>query len=129
MICKNCGKELEPNERFCGNCGMAVSSEEPASDSPFSSAPLPVNIPGINPMPWIVFSIVEIVLCGSALPGIFGLVFGIIADSRKTAGDFEGAKENLKIAKIACWVGVGFFAFAFLAVCLLIFTGLLAAVV
>lgn len=113
MFCKNCGAEIADDAKFCGNCGMELSAEaektKKSEPSPFASQPLPHNIPGINPMAWIVFSILEILFCCSVIPGIVGLIFSIIAESRKNQGNFAEAEANLKVAKIACWVGVGLF--------------------
>lgn len=116
MFCKNCGAEMPEDAKFCGNCGMEVKKEEPVQEapaqeepSPFASQPLPHNIPGISPMAWIVLSVLEIIFCCSAIPGIVGLIFSIMAETKKNQGNFAEAEGNLKVAKIACWVGVGLF--------------------
>lgn len=30
MFCKNCGRQLLPNEKFCADCGTPVSEQESA---------------------------------------------------------------------------------------------------
>ncbi len=34
MICKNCGKEIEENEKFCFSCGTAVENDDSAQSAP-----------------------------------------------------------------------------------------------
>ena len=114
MFCKNCGAEIADDAKFCGNCGIEIKTEPeaPAQEepSPFSSQPLPHNIPGISPMAWIVLSVLEIISCCAVIPGIVGLIFSVMAETCKNRGDFAEAEGNLKVAKIACWIGVGLFA-------------------
>lgn len=117
MFCKNCGAEIADDAKFCGNCGIEVKKEEPVQEapaqeepSPFASQPLPHNIPGISPMAWIVLSVLEIISCCAVIPGIVGLIFSVMAETCKNRGDFAEAEGNLKVAKIACWIGVGLFA-------------------
>ena len=116
MFCKNCGAEIADDAKFCRNCGMEVKTETPAQEepSPFASQPLPHNVPGISPMAWIVFSALEIISCCAVIPGIVGLIFSIMAETHKNRGEFAEAGANLKVAKIACWIGLGLFAVSFI---------------
>lgn len=31
MVCRRCGKEVDPNDRFCRSCGTPVRKEGPKS--------------------------------------------------------------------------------------------------
>ena len=55
---------------------------------------------------WIVLCAIETILCCSTIPGLFGLIFAIIAATKKGKGDIEAAVSYAKAAKIAFWVGV-----------------------
>lgn len=129
MNCKNCGAPLEENAKFCGNCGAKVVEEEPAVSEEVkeertepeqkteNTEYIPhveaekVN-PGmnydseINTTLWIILGIIDIILCGSKIPGIICLIFAFIALSNKNKGNFEEAKSNIKIAKIAFFIGL-----------------------
>lgn len=130
MKCKNCGAELDENAKFCGNCGAKAAIEEaPVTNNipeettenqttTESTEYIPhVEAEKVNPNSigaeandinttlWIVLSIVNLVLCGSKLPGIVALIFSIIALVNKNQGNYEEAKSNLKIAKIAVIIG------------------------
>lgn len=61
--------------------------------------------PELNTTLWIVLCAVESILCCSFIPGIFGLIFAIIAAVRKKNGEYADAASLLKIAKIAFWIG------------------------
>lgn len=63
----------------------------------------------INPTLWIILSAIEIITCCSLIPGVIGLIFAIMASSKKTAGNFDEARSNVKVAKIAVLVGLGLF--------------------
>ena len=112
MYCRNCGAEIDDDSRFCGFCGAKVEAENeaetPGSDrSPFASTPLPDNTPGVDPTAWIVLSVIEIVLCGSVIPGVIGLIFGISAENCRKTGDWEGTRSNLGVARAAVFIGLG----------------------
>ena len=80
----------------------AMPEENKAPAEPFSSTP----VPNLNTTLWIVLCVLEIVLCCSAIPGIIGLIFAIIAAVRKKNGEYADAASSLKIAKVAFWIGV-----------------------
>ena len=56
IICKNCGKELADNAKFCGGCGSKIEAE-PANENtcPACGAPVPANAGFCT-------------ICGSAFP-------------------------------------------------------------
>lgn len=50
MYCKNCGKQLPDNVRFCGSCGTKVE-QEPAPVEPAAAVPTPVEPAAVVPTP------------------------------------------------------------------------------
>ena len=134
MYCKNCGADIPEGATFCGNCGIKISSEpeRPAeyeqlrenysqqqnptyqsqgsyyanSDTSYQQ-PVYDGGENINPTLWIVLSVLEIVTCCGVIPGIIGLIFAINANSKKNRGDFAGARDDIKKAKIAVFIGIG----------------------
>lgn len=114
MVCKNCKAPLDEDSRFCGACGAKVEPETEHSaappkdgDSPFASRPIPANVPDLDPTAWIVLSVLEIIFCVPTIPGIVGLIFGILADSCRKNSDWEGVRSNLKVCRIAVLIGLG----------------------
>ena len=82
---------------------------EPAPEKPEENKgpTAPVQpAPELNTTLWIVLCAIECILCCSFIPGVFGLIFAIIAAVRKGNGEYADAASSLKIAKIAFWVGV-----------------------
>lgn len=80
-----------------------VSAETEKTEEPAGPAS---SEPNLNATLWIVLCAVESILCCSFIPGIFGLIFAIIAAVRKKNGEYADAASSLKIAKIAFWIGV-----------------------
>jgi phage shock protein C len=39
MFCSQCGKQIEPNSRFCNNCGAVISSDATPPPPPFAGIP------------------------------------------------------------------------------------------
>lgn len=134
MYCRNCGADIPEGATFCGNCGMKISAEpenQPKSpeqprencyqqENPTYQSQGSYQVPSgpvcqqpayggedVNTTLWIVLSALEIITCCSIVPGIIGLVFAINANSKKSRGDFDGARSDIKKAKIAVFVGIG----------------------
>lgn len=103
MICYNCGKKLDPDDKFCSECGVEnlVTEEEIAIDNEISNETKkekkPLTCPGKT-------AIVALVLSAAALqlPIVAGLVLGIIAlvNSIRVRKECEDLTVR-KIAKIA----------------------------
>jgi len=133
MYCKNCGADIPEGATFCSNCGMKLSpeseqqpqqqqggyyGENPSyqsqgsyqSQPPYYQQPVYNGGEDINVTLWIVLCALEIITCCSIIPGIIGLIFAINANGKKNAGNFDGAREDIKKAKIAFFVGIGLIA-------------------
>ena len=85
MYCTNCGNELPPGARACGNCGTGVPHFPP-----------PPAVPN-----FLVHSIV-VTLCCCLPGGIVALVYAAQVNSKLAAGDVAGAQASSKSAKT--WV-------------------------
>lgn len=56
MICNSCGKEVKPDERFCGNCGaeidmatMLIDDDEPVAEASAPVEAAPVQAAPVQP--------------------------------------------------------------------------------
>jgi hypothetical protein len=82
VYCTNCGNELPPGARACGNCGTGVPHFPP-----------PPKVPN-----YLIHSIVVTLCC--CLPfGIVALVFSAQVNTKLAAGDVAGAEASSKSAK------------------------------
>lgn len=91
MYCTNCGNELPPGARACGNCGTRVPH-----------FPAPPKVPN-----YLVHSIIATLCCCLPL-GIVALVYSAQVNSKLAAGDVAGAQASSARAKT--WVIVSFVA-------------------
>lgn len=85
MYCTNCGNELPPGTRACGNCGTHVPH--------FPPPPKVAN--------YLIHSIV-VTLCCCLPGGVVALVYAAQVNSKLAAGDVAGAQASSKSAKT--WV-------------------------
>ena len=117
MYCKNCGKELDKNVRFCPNCGTFVQEDVQQP----STATVPVEatagvVENKPPKVWTVFSIIGkvlgiVCLSTSLIPfinylsfgfGIAGIVMSCLGRKAKT----EATDKNCRIGLILSIVAV-----------------------
>lgn len=111
-FCKQCGSQLNDDDRFCPNCGATVESEsnEGVGNNNGNVNPVQNNANGADPLNYstpegtgrkmntgmLVWSIINIVLCCAPL-GVWALVMTIMA---KNATSDEEMQKKLKIAKV-----------------------------
>ena len=117
MYCKNCGKELGNDVRFCPNCGTFV--QEDAQQPSTATAPIETNAGVVENKPpkvWTVFSIIGKILgivciSTSLIPylnwfsfgfGIIGIVMSCLGKKAKT----EETDRNSRIGLILSIVAV-----------------------
>lgn len=84
--CQNCGKEIEDNAQFCGNCGASqTAGAQPAAGTPQASGTAPV-VPNRNIVTSIILSLVT---CG--IYGIYWMITlqddsNLVSDDNTTSG-------------------------------------------
>jgi hypothetical protein len=83
VYCTNCGNQLPPDALACGHCGHAVPH-----------FPAPPNVPN-----YLVHAI-AVTLCCCIPFGIVALVFSAQVNNKLAAGDFAGAQESSRKAKM-----------------------------
>ena len=86
MYCKKCGKEGGEKDLYCGNCGVSLGQEQKP------------QIPT-----YLAWSILTTLICCPPT-GIIALIYSSTVSSKILAGDYAGAAEASKKAKLWCWV-------------------------
>lgn len=96
MYCTKCGKQNDDNAYKCVQCGNILARPAVhASSRPQQSVPN-----------YLVQAILVTIFC--CLPcGIAAIVFAAQVNSKVAAGDYEGAFESSKKAKMWCWISFG----------------------
>ena len=100
MFCRSCGTKNADQASMCIRCGAILQATIPAAPTP----------PPNN----LVFAIVVTVLCCLPL-GIPAIVYAAQVNTKAQAGDFAGAMESSRRAKMWSWwaLGVGLAGFFF----------------
>ncbi|MDD4409726.1 MAG: zinc-ribbon domain-containing protein [Candidatus Pacebacteria bacterium] len=83
MFCKNCGKEIEEDARFCKSCGIATGQEKKEQDNPnqaTSAKPKPLAIE-------IIAAILQLLIGGLLLFWIW-YSYGCIVGKYPDTGDY-----------------------------------------
>ncbi len=105
MYCTNCGSENKDDERFCKNCGKAVTEPEPGTRGGDPKLPEITGPPPHVPN-YLLPAILTTVFC--CLPtGIVSIVYAAKVNGQIASGDLEGAKRSSEQAKIWAWVSFG----------------------
>ena len=95
MYCKKCGALNDDNAYQCVKCS------EPLQPGAVASGPPPQKIPN-----YLVQSILVTLLC--CLPcGIAAIVYAAQVNGKIQAGDYQGALDSSKKAKMWCWISFG----------------------
>ena len=108
IYCTTCGREADPDARFCDNCGAALA---PQSGGPrYTPGDLyesgigygeRVNIPN-----YLVQAILVTICC--CLPaGIVAIVYAAQVNGKVAAGDYAEAQRLSNNAKTWCWISFG----------------------
>lgn len=116
MFCQQCGRPNPDEAAHCIQCGAYIVGIEPqhaiSQQNPYG-APMHVSPPppGMQkPSNHLAFSIISTVLnlmCCTILPlGIAGIVFASQVDPKWLAGDYQGAIDSSRKAKIFSWIGL-----------------------
>lgn len=97
-FCRNCGKQLEENVKFCPECGSAqenASEAEAAPTPPVTEIPTPPKASGILNVGQLIWSILNLIFCCMPL-AIVSLIMTVTA---KDAPSAEEETKKLKTAK------------------------------
>lgn len=105
MYCPKCGTQNDDNAEFCTSCGNSLKNVNPNQNStPTYNNYQQTNYPHVpNYLAW---SIVTTLLCCLPL-GIPAIVYSSQVDSKLRSGDYEGAVNSSKKAKMWCWIAFG----------------------
>ncbi len=105
MFCKRCGQQIDDSATFCEHCG---ADQRPAPEAqgyqpqpevqPAWTAPAAPQVKGTT---YLVWSILVTIFCCLPL-GIPAIVFAAKIDNCNARGDFNGAAENARKAKLFC---------------------------
>lgn len=87
MFCEKCGQQIHDEAVVCPSCGVATKRSSVSEAVPN----------------YLVGSIITTIFCCNPA-SIASLVFAIISNSKKNAGDIEGAKSASKVA-FYCMIG------------------------
>lgn len=111
MFCPQCGANTPDNAVVCQQCGRNLQPAPVVQAPPMQSTPL--QTPGVVLPPagttvqnYLVFAILTTVFC--CLPaGIPAIVYAAQVNGKLQAGDYAGAQQASKNAKLWCLVALG----------------------
>ena len=97
MFCSRCGTENDNNAYKCIKCGNVLQDVQQS----------PAGIPAEKQVPnYLVQAILVTIFC--CLPfGIVAIIFAAQVNGKLSAGDYTGAVELSRKAKLWCWVSFG----------------------
>jgi hypothetical protein len=121
--CPNCGTSNLDTASICANCGRPLgagaapaypppspptsqSYTPPAPPRPAGSYASPGAGTGTPPPNYLVQSILVTLCCCLPL-GVVAIIFAAQVNSKLAAGDYAGAAESSKKAKMWCWIAFG----------------------
>lgn len=103
MFCPQCGASNADNAVVCVQCGRNFQPITPTTPLAATGVVIP---PGATVPNYLVFAILATVLC--CLPtGIPAIIYAAQVNSKLQAGDYVGAQESSKNAKMWCWISFG----------------------
>lgn len=119
--CPNCQSPIPDGAQFCPRCGMANPAfgqqaphdgfaGTPHTPPPHAGAYGHGGAVGPEIPNYLVQSILVTIftLCTCCIPiGVIPLIFSFQVNSKKQAGDFAGAAEASRKAKMWCWITFG----------------------
>lgn len=117
MNCPNCGTSNLDNARICVNCGKQLAGEAPPPPVPppqasYTPPPPPQGYThtaqpvGGAPVPNYLWQSIVVTLCCCLPFGVVAIIFAAQVNSKLAAGDYAGAVQASKNAKL--WALIGF---------------------
>lgn len=97
MFCPKCGTTNEADARFCGKCGAPLAPGVISSQSSVPQGQIPN---------YLVPAILTTICC--CLPfGVVAIIYAAQVNGKAAAGDYNGAMEFSKNAKLWSWISFG----------------------
>lgn len=104
MFCPNCGTSNPDNAGVCSKCGTAISAA-PLAAVPQAPMTAPAGAPA-RPNNYLVQAILVTLFCCLPL-GIVSIVFAAQVNTAYDRGDYAGALNSSKQAKMWTWISFG----------------------
>lgn len=95
MFCPKCGAQNPEGVMNCVSCGSPMQAGAPAYVNNTQKVPN-----------YLVWSILATIFCCNPI-GIVGIIFASQVDGKLSTGDYNGAVESSKKAKLFTWIAVG----------------------
>ena len=95
IFCMQCGTQSDANASHCARCGVVLLRPQP------SGITAGVEVPN-----YLAQAILATIFCCVPL-GIPAIVFAAQVNGKLAAGDYTGAVESSKKAKMWCWISFG----------------------
>ena len=121
MFCPQCGSANDDSARFCTSCGLDLQQYRQTWQQPGSQVP-PRNAPYYSPAPvyqpptayaapprvpsYLGWAIAVLILCFWPT-GIAAVVYASQVSNKLAMGDYAGALESSRKAKMWCWISFG----------------------
>lgn len=116
MNCPNCGTANLDNATICANCGRpltgaAAQSYTPPPPPASSYTPPSTSYAGGGgggtPPPNYLWQSIVVTLCCCLPLGVVAIIFAAQVNSKFAAGDYAGAADSSRKAKMFCWIALG----------------------
>lgn len=113
MICKQCGTQINGDEKFCPVCGARLAEEQPVAAAAAPAAPAAPAVSTSEAKSPMVFGILSIVFSG-----LLGLIFAIVSKTKLKRYYAAGgpACGMAKAGKITSTIGLIFSILAMIAI-------------
>ena len=108
MYCSSCGTKVEPQGRFCPNCGLSIESSAESTAATAADRSSGAELGQRPEIPsYLAQAILVTIFC--CLPfGIVSIVYAAQVNGKVAAGDIAGARDASEKAKTWAWVALGF---------------------
>lgn len=113
MFCQKCGAKNDDNAVQCSACGEFLKKPEAENNVNVIQSDNNIKVEqqaAVNQRPnvpnYLVWAILSTIFCFWPV-GIPAIVFAAKVDSKLSIGDYEGALEASKKAKMFCWITFG----------------------